>query len=101
MTVHAVHPDTHEHGLADDCDRCAELAADPVRTLDHINLGRIMRLAVDEDRLANPSTHNDMVAAARVLTALEHAGHLARTDPQIVCDFLARYGVHVHPVVRL
>lgn len=38
MTMHSFHPDMHEHGLADGCERCAEHAADPVRGLDDLNL---------------------------------------------------------------
>jgi hypothetical protein len=95
MTMHSIHPDTHEHGLADDCERCAEHAQHPIQSLDQENLRRIMRLAVNLDRLSVAFSYNDQVASAKVLTALEHAGHLARTDPEIVCSFLARYGVNV------
>jgi hypothetical protein len=38
MTVHAYHPDTHTHGLADDCPRCAEHARLPWQSLDRENL---------------------------------------------------------------
>lgn len=38
MTVHTFHPDSHEHGLADDCPRCAEHAAHPRQSLDLANL---------------------------------------------------------------
>lgn len=38
MTSHTLHPDTHEHGLADDCPRCAELAVDPFTYMDDRNL---------------------------------------------------------------
>lgn len=30
MASHAYHPDTHDHGLADECERCAELARQPL-----------------------------------------------------------------------
>lgn len=36
MATHVPHPDTHEHGLADDCERCAELAQHPLE-LDNAN----------------------------------------------------------------
>lgn len=90
MTMHSFHPDTHEHGLADDCPRCAEHAAHPIQSLDHENLRRIMELALDQGRAA---TYHDQVAAAQVLTALERAGHLARTDPDIFFLYLQRYGI--------
>jgi hypothetical protein len=90
MTIHNVHPDTHTHGLADDCPRCAEHAENPIRSLDHENLRRIMELAVDQ---GGSATYLDQVAAANVLTTLERAGHLARTDPDIFFTYLQRYGI--------
>ena len=38
MTAHVWHPDTHTHGLADGCPRCAEHAAHPELSLDAQNL---------------------------------------------------------------
>jgi hypothetical protein len=35
--MHTQHPDSHEHGLADGCPRCAEHAVDPVASLDDQN----------------------------------------------------------------
>ncbi len=93
MTMHSMHPDSHTHGLADDCPRCVEHAEHPIATLDHENLRRIMELAVTDDRLGQPVTHTDLVASAKVLTALEHAGHLARTDPDVFFQFMQRYGI--------
>jgi hypothetical protein len=37
MASHTPHPDTHEHGLADGCPRCDELAERPLE-LDHENM---------------------------------------------------------------
>lgn len=95
MAMHSLHPDTHTHGLADDCERCAEHAEHPIQSLDEVNLRRIMQLAVGEDRWVRSATYTDRVAAGRVLTVLEHAGHLARTDPVLFSEFLSRYGFHV------
>lgn len=36
MAAHEYHPDTHEHGLADGCARCDELATRPLE-LDNTN----------------------------------------------------------------
>jgi hypothetical protein len=36
--MHSLHPDSHEHGLADDCPRCAEHAEHPFESLDDENL---------------------------------------------------------------
>lgn len=38
MVVHTNHPSTLEHGLADGCPRCGEIAKHPVRWLDSENL---------------------------------------------------------------
>lgn len=38
MSVHSYHPDTHTHGLADGCERCAEHAENPFLSLDQLNL---------------------------------------------------------------
>lgn len=38
MTMHTKHPDSHEHGLADGCPRCAKHADDPFLSLDDRNL---------------------------------------------------------------
>lgn len=93
MTMHSLHPDSHEHGLADDCPRCAEHAEHPIRTLDRENLRRIMALAISDNRLAGEATYTDQVAAAKVLTALEQAGQLASTDPELFSRYLERWGV--------
>lgn len=89
MTMHSIHPDTHTHGLADDCERCAEHAADPLRGLDDENLTRLIHAAVD--RSIPPLTYTDAVASASILTTLEHAGHLYRTAPDLVGEFFSRW----------
>lgn len=38
MSSHTPHPDSHEHGLADDCPRCGEHAQHPFESLDDANL---------------------------------------------------------------
>lgn len=91
MTIHSPHPDTHAHGLQDDCPRCQEHAEDPISSLDAGNLRRIVRLACDRDRFEHALTRTDLVAAARVLSQLERTGHLFRTAPVEVLEFLSRY----------
>ena len=53
MAVHTLHPSIREHGLADDCLRCAEHAENPVLGLDDGNLlelvYRTIRWMRDED----------------------------------------------------
>ena len=41
MTSHAWHPDTHTHGLADNCPRCAEHAQHPLLSLDAGNFAAL------------------------------------------------------------
>ena len=41
MSEHSYHPDSHTHGLADDCERCAEHASHPLRSLDADNLRQL------------------------------------------------------------
>ena len=36
-----LHPDTHTHGLADNCPRCAEHAQHPTLSLDQVNLAML------------------------------------------------------------
>lgn len=95
MTMHTYHDDTHTHGLADDCPRCAEHAEDPVRSLDGENLRRIVLLAVDPDRFSSALTHTDLVAAAKIINLFEQVGHVSRYAPNELRAFLARYGLEV------
>jgi len=46
MATHSPHEDSHTHGLADDCDRCAEHAARP-HSLDDENLGALWMRMLD------------------------------------------------------
>jgi hypothetical protein len=41
VTAHSFHPDTHTHGLADDCPRCAEHAEHPYESLDAANIAAL------------------------------------------------------------
>lgn len=99
MTIHTIHEDSHTHGLADDCPRCAEHAEDPVSTLDGENLRRIVLLAVDEDRFGNALTDTDLVAACKVLNLLERVGTISRYAPGELLTFLRRYGFVVEEPV--
>ena len=89
MSVHEPHPPINVSGLADDCDRCAEYAANPL-DLDNVNLRRIIEIALDPNRLSGYYSTNDLVAAAKVLTLLEKFGRLAEVAPGSVQDYLRR-----------
>jgi hypothetical protein len=45
VSVHSYHPDTHTHGLADDCERCAEHAMRPWLGLDN-HILTVLRLRI-------------------------------------------------------
>lgn len=83
-----MHPDVHIAGLADDCERCAELAAWPIRDLDDEVLAALVRLAVHPNRLSECRSLTEAVASASVLTALERVGRLAQVAPDAVADYL-------------
>lgn len=96
MSIHDHEPMMRTAGLQDGCARCVEHADHPLQTLDRGNLRRLIGIAVERNRLANSEyTHLDLVAAAKVLTALEHAGHLIETDPEAVIDYFKRWGVYI------
>jgi hypothetical protein len=59
MTVHSYHPDTHAYGLSDNCERCAEHAEHPERSLDTDNLVSLRwRIASG----AAPRSNNERIA---------------------------------------
>jgi len=104
---HAPHPDIHDHGLADDCPRCAEIAGNPVRDLD----GRAL-CGLLERTLANrfggggspfgeqvgARSEAEAVAMAMLMSALERAGHLAAEAPDLfVLYLLERWHVEFAP----
>lgn len=87
MSAHTFHPDTHEHGLADDCPRCAELAAAPFtrmdarllsnlhdRTQDWMRDETFPRSDTERDAMRLMETH---LVHARILARYVHAGAVA------------------------
>jgi hypothetical protein len=86
--MHTCRRDPHEAGLQDDCLRCVEHAEDPIPTLDEEMLRGLVRLAQDRDRLAKGRSETELVAAAKILTTLEHVGRLAEVDPAGVERYL-------------
>lgn len=67
MSSHTYHPDSHTHGLADDCPRCAEHAREPWVGLD------LSMLAALRDRIARGRP-------ARSVNEHEAMRNLARYD---------------------
>ncbi len=86
MTAHAVHPDSHENGLADGCPRCAEHAENPLASLDARNLRELVRRAVEDEPARSEA---EALATARVREALERAGKIAEVAPVALAHYLA------------
>lgn len=85
MSAHTYHPDTHEHGLADDCERCEEHAEHPILTLDSENLHELVRRVVagEEGR-----SRNEREAMSRVKRALDEACALAVANQHGVREYM-------------
>jgi hypothetical protein len=66
MAQHTYHPDSHEHGLADDCPRCAEHAADPVAGLDTALLANL------HDRIRRDLPGRSANERTAMLNLMEH-----------------------------
>lgn len=81
MSVHTLHPDSHTHGLADACPRCAEHAADPFSSLDDENLqmlvGRTQLWMRDEGDFF-PRSDTEQKAMCQIETSLRNAAVLQR-----------------------
>ena len=66
MTSHAIHPDTHTDGLADECDRCAEHAVALI-SLDDENLALLIErteswMGLTPSRHDYPRSDNELTA---------------------------------------
>ena len=64
--VHSYHPDTHTHGLADDCERCDEHARRPWWGLDSGNL------SVLRDRISRGLEPRSLNEAKAMAALAEH-----------------------------
>ena len=85
MSAHSFHPDSHTHGLADDCPRCAEHAEHPFETLDDENLRALVaRVKVwANDTTFDPTfprSENEAKAMQIIETALNQQRRLARLE---------------------
>lgn len=84
--MHRQHADVHEHGLADDCEGCAEIAESPLGRADTAMVRQFVGLATERPRPI-PEGTAQAIAVATVLNTLERAGRLAEVAP----DLLERY----------
>lgn len=73
MTIHTIHGPITQYGLADDCPRCQEHAANPLEGLDASNIGRLFAgkdLFTDLDRIAALNIRNEYNHAVDVIKRL-------------------------------
>ena len=74
MSTHTRHPDTHAHGLADDCPRCNEHADHPFESLDDGNLRALVRRTrLWMENAAYARSENELRAMRIVEVALRQA----------------------------
>lgn len=90
---HRIHEDIQTHGLADDCERCAQHAENPTRDLDPENLRTLVEMAVD--RGIRPRSDTEERAVANVLTTMERFGRIAEASPLAAMTYLERWGLRV------
>ena len=69
MTAHSFHPEIHTHGLADECERCQELAEHPEKLLDQVNRARLL--------YGGAITLLDIDAARRLRAALREGAQVS------------------------
>ena len=74
MSTHTLHPPTHEHGLADDCPRCAEHAEHPLDSLDLENQRNLLQ-RVNLDWPAR--SENEARAMLNLERSLRESGRLS------------------------
>lgn len=73
--MHTPHPDSHKHGLDDDCPRCQEAIANP-NQLDENNLTRIWSGAIitRTDMAVFNTLYRRVVTVQRLCQAFEYEG---------------------------
>ena len=76
MSSHGPHPSILEHGLADGCERCAEIACDPFAGLDDTNL--ILLVNRTRGSMAFPRTDTEAIAMRNIATTLVRVRQLQR-----------------------
>jgi hypothetical protein len=97
MSTHTVHPDVHEHGLADGCDRCGEHAQNPLTSLDEGTLRALLQRVVNRDGYRS---ENERVAILNMTRALQQAASLAELNPVLFAKYLKSRGVQLIAVTK-
>jgi hypothetical protein len=83
MSVHTYHPSIREHGLQDDCPRCAEHAEHPAATLDDENLrALIVRTQAWMRDEEFPRSETETVAMRKVEQTIRFAQAMERVLPK-------------------
>jgi hypothetical protein len=75
MTVHSYHPGILEHGLADGCERCQAIAANPVDLLDDACL---LELASRVHHHHHARSSAEAAAMSRIEDIIRRHAHLRR-----------------------
>jgi hypothetical protein len=82
--THVAHPHIINHGLADGCERCAEIAADPIANLDDKNLiDLINRTIMWRGDKEFPRSDNELRAMRemeKILVAVERVEQIMRKE---------------------
>lgn len=94
--THAFHPDVHTHGLADDCDSCAEAAKDPWNLLDEQMLRALFTRTVEG---GGARSVPEAAAMYEIRRTLHRFTHLAKLNPEDAYAVLA--AVNALPVVTV
>lgn len=81
MTAHSPHAAISEHGLADGCERCLELALAPADRLDD---GALLDLVRRFENGEQPRTETEARAFSAIETTLRHYARLIRVqEPEL------------------
>ena len=87
MSSHKPHPDSHTHGLSDECPRCEEHAQHPLLTLDSINLRNLIQRVVNREGYRSDT---ERVAMMNVRESLEQAGRIAQIHPLAFTKYVSQ-----------
>lgn len=78
--THTIHPSINEHGLADNCPRCAEHAEQPWFSLDNANLEALIRRTQAWRRDSSQSPPRSQTELTAMLKIEQHLRILERME---------------------
>ena len=90
---HGNHLSIQGNGLADGCERCIEIAKDPLGQLDQGNLRDLIERTLDDrfgyrGGVTHARSNCEATAMANVMTMLEHSGALMAAAPGAVAEYM-------------